>query len=127
MKKIIKYTFLFSMFVLPFWMANSALAQSSQVQPGLDVLKNSFPTGAAQTSNLSELIRTIINWSLYFSAILAVIYIIIGGYTYIMAGGDENAAKKGRVALTNAIIGLVMIVFSYALVQVVYNFLINQR
>lgn len=124
MKTYIKLALFLVILASPFVFFSETLAQgSNSINGGLQVIKTSFPTGPAQTSNLSALIKTVINWALYFSAVLAVIYIIVGGYIYITAAGDKDKAKDGRTALTNAIIGLVMIIFAYVIVQVIYTFL----
>lgn len=51
---------------------------------------------------------------------IGVIVLIIGGITYMTAGGDPEKAKKGRQLIINAIIGLAIVfaaVFVLALVQ----------
>lgn len=129
MKKIIKYSTLTASLALPLLFAIPALAQvtGGQVQQGLSDINQAFPKGTSNPTTISELLRQLINWALYISAALSVIFIIIGGYNYITAGGNTEQAKKGRTSLVNALIGLVMIVLSYTIVQVVYNFLIGQR
>lgn len=89
---------------------------------GLSAIKAAFP-GSSRASDLPTLVRIIINWALYLSAIVAVIFIIIGGFMYITSAGNESQATKGRTTLVNALIGLTIIVLSYLIVQIVYNFL----
>lgn len=89
---------------------------------GLSAIKSAFP-GSSRASDLPTLVRIIINWALYLSAIVAVIFIIIGGFMYITSAGNESQATKGRTTLVNALIGLTIIVLSYLIVQIVYNFL----
>lgn len=89
---------------------------------GLLAIKSAFP-GSSRASDLPTLVRIIINWALYLSAIVAVIFIIIGGFMYITSAGNESQATKGRTTLVNALIGLTIIVLSYLIVQIVYNFL----
>lgn len=89
---------------------------------GLRAIQAAFP-GSQRATDFPTLVRIIINWALYLSAIIAVIFIIIGGYFYITSAGNESQATKGRTTLTNALIGLAIIVLSYMIVQVVYNFL----
>jgi hypothetical protein len=55
------------------------------------------------------------------AGLVAVAYIIIGGYQIAMSRGNEDAAKIGRKTLTNAIIGLVIIILSYVIVSIVVN------
>lgn len=71
---------------------------------------------------LGEIFVTVINWALAIAFILAVIFLIYGGFRYILAGGNEESAKAGRTAIFNALIGVVIIVLSYVIVQIVYKF-----
>ncbi len=71
---------------------------------------------------LGEIFVTIINWALGIGFILAVVFLIYGGFRYILAGGNEESAKAGRTAIFNALIGVVIIVLSYVIVQIVYRF-----
>lgn len=64
----------------------------------------------------------IIKILLYFAGIVAVVMIIYGGYLVMTAAGNETQAATGRKTLTNAIIGLVIVVLAYFVIQVVINF-----
>ncbi len=111
---------------------NLAMAQTNPcagspdpVKCGLDQTKQAYPAGATQEQDIGALVHTVINWALYLSAIVAVIFIIIGGFRYITSAGNDATATAGRKTLTNALIGLVIVVLSYMIVQVVYNFLVT--
>lgn len=71
---------------------------------------------------IGEIFVTVINWALAIAFILAVIFLIYGGFRYIISAGNEEAAKNGRTAIFNALIGIVIIVLSYVIVQIVYRF-----
>ena len=53
--------------------------------------------------------------------ILALAFIIIGGFQYITSAGNEEQAETGKKTLTNAIIGLVIAILSYTIVIVIIN------
>ncbi len=73
--------------------------------------------GAGQ---LDEFILGIINdYLLPLAGLIAVVFIIIGGYQYIFSGANEDLAEKGKKTLTNAIIGLVIVILSYVIVRVI--------
>lgn len=67
------------------------------------------------------LVTNIIQWILLAAGILAVIFLIYGGVQYIIAGGDQEKAGKGRQTLLNAIIGIVIILVAYVIVRVIQN------
>ena len=48
---------------------------------------------------------------------LAVIYLIYAGVQYITSGGSPDKAKAARAGIINAIIGIVVIVASYAIIR----------
>ncbi len=76
------------------------------------------------TDNLSVngIIIKVINWILAIVLAVDVLMIIIGGFLYVTAGGDDGRAKKGRATVLNAIIGLVIIIMAYVIANVVANF-----
>lgn len=77
---------------------------------------NSFP----------GLLGFIIDNLLKVAGLVAVGFIILGGFQYITSRGSEEQAETGKKTLTNAIIGLVLIVLSYIIVAVVVNALFNK-
>lgn len=72
--------------------------------------------------DLMELVTKIINFILYAVGVIAVVYLIYGGIQYVTAGGDAEKATKGRTTITNAIIGIIIIMASL----VIYNFVIGK-
>ncbi len=107
--------------------ATSTSSSGDRVQDGLDSISEAFPETIVDKDATPEgLAKRVIDIALYVSAIVAVIFVIYGGYQYIYAGGNDETAKAGRKTLVNALIGLAIIVLSYIIVQVVYRFLTDQ-
>ncbi len=52
---------------------------------------------------------------------IAVLFLIIGGFWYITSAGNEETAAKGKSTVINAIIGIVIIILSYVIINVVSN------
>jgi hypothetical protein len=75
--------------------------------------------------SINGLIRTIINWLLGIAFGIAVLFLIIGGFWYITSAGNEETAEKGKNTAINAIIGIVIIILSYVIVNVVSNLVGN--
>jgi hypothetical protein len=76
-------------------------------------------------TNINQLIKTVINWALGITFAIAVLFMIIGGFWYITAGGNEEQADKGKKTIINAIIGVIVIILSYVIVNVVSNLVSN--
>jgi hypothetical protein len=92
-------------------------------QAGLNDIGQAFPEGAKRGKTVQEITKLVIDWALYLAAIIAVIFIIYGGFLYITSAGNATQAGNGRQTLVNALIGLTLVVLSYIIVQIVYNFL----
>jgi len=54
--------------------------------------------------------------------LLTFVFLIMGGFTWITAGGDKTKLEKARDEITHAIIGLIVVGASYALAALVANF-----
>lgn len=57
----------------------------------------------------------VINMALGFMGILAVIMVILGGFWYLTAAGNEDQAKKGAKYILYALIGIIIVSSSYAI------------
>ena len=53
------------------------------------------------------------------------LFLIIGGFWYITAAGNEETAEKGKGTVINAIIGIVIIILSYVIINVVSTLVSN--
>ena len=115
----IKYYFPVIFLVMPFL----AYAQST-VSNGLQTsgLQSIFGTsGLNGSQSLSDLIVNVIRLMLLFAGAIAVVFVIIGGYQYLVSAGNEEVAEKGKKTLINAIIGIVVVVLAYAIINVIVN------
>ena len=54
--------------------------------------------------------------------LLTFVYLIMGGFTWVTAGGDKTKLEKARDEITHAIIGLIVVGASYALASLVAQF-----
>ena len=65
--------------------------------------------------DLGKLLSNILALLFFFSALLAFLFIIIGGIQWITAGGDKVAAQSARDRITAAVIGLIIVVAAFAI------------
>lgn len=83
---------------------------------------NNSDSGTCNTTgsnNLQGFIKNIVNILLYIIGAIAVLMIIIGGLRYVISGGDSGQTKSARDTVLYAVIGLVIAVMSYAIVNFV--------
>ena len=67
------------------------------------------------TTSLPAIIGNIINVVLGFMGIVLLFYLIYGGFLWMTSGGDSKGVDAAKTMIRNAIIGLVIIVSSYAI------------
>lgn len=102
---------LFTLIVLGLGSFNTALAVANPAS-GFFVT----PGGATTAKGL---ISFAISTLLGLLGLVSMLFIIIGGYQYVMSGANEDLAEKGKKTLTNAIIGLVIAILSYVILRIV--------
>jgi len=79
------------------------------------------PFQGTSTGTLIGAITNIVNALLTLAAVIAAIFVIIGGVRYITAQGDEDAVAAAKNTVIYAVIGVVVI----ALSAVIINFIIR--
>jgi len=70
-------------------------------------------------TELMTLVTNLINWAVGLAALVCVVILIVSGYKYITASGDENKIQSATKTLTFAIIGLVVCFIAVILVKFV--------
>lgn len=88
---------------------------------------SSSGTGLPNDTSLSGFIMKIINIALTIAGLIAVLFLIIGGFRYITSAGNEETAEQAKKIITNAIIGIVVIILSFVIVRVISNALANNQ
>jgi hypothetical protein len=76
------------------------------------------PPGTAR-GDLASVILNIINYVLAIVGVVALAYLIYGGFRYITSGGNETVVEEAKGIIINAIIGIIIIGVSAALVNFV--------
>ncbi|MBU2575994.1 pilin [Patescibacteria group bacterium] len=96
---------------------NIAYAQGDNY--GLD---SGFQEVAIQSDrDIKQIIALIINIFLGFLGIIAVILILYAGYMWMTAGGNEEKVAQAKLILRNAVIGLVIVLSSWAIASFVIS------
>lgn len=76
------------------------------------------PPGTAR-GDLASVILNIINYVLAIVGVIALAYLIYGGFRYITSGGNETIIEEAKGTIINAVIGIVIIGVAAALVNFV--------
>ena len=80
-----------------------------------DVVVGGFEDEGIPFKDLGKLLSNVLALLFFFAGILAFLFIIIGGIQWITAGGDKIAAQSARDRITAAVIGLIIVVASFAI------------
>lgn len=88
-----------------------------------DAWRTYIPGGMHRAGGLAGLVQSIINAALLLAAVIAVAYLIIGGYKYVTSSGNAEAVEAAKSTIMNAIIGLVIIFAAYVIIDFVYGIL----
>lgn len=91
--------------------------------PVLAQLGEIDPPETGYASSLGGLISSLLTLVMIIAAILVFLYLIMGGIEWITSGGDKSKTEGARNKITAAIVGLVILAASYALLQFALNFL----
>jgi len=63
----------------------------------------------------------LIGYILSFTAIVGVTAFIVGGYTYLTSGGNDEKLQRGKKTIIYSIVGLAIIMISAMIVNVVIS------
>ena len=75
--------------------------------------------GGNEPKSLELRIQDIINVVLFLLGAVAVIMIIVGGFKYVTSNGDSGAVSSAKNTIMFAVIGLVVAILAYAIVNFV--------
>ncbi len=81
------------------------------------------PPPQVKIFDIGMLISSVIGVLMIISSILAFFYLILGGIQWITSGGDKAGLESARNKITNAIVGLVIVSASWAIMSLVGKFL----
>lgn len=89
---------------------------------------DNLPTGTAAANapvevKINSLFQFGINLILFASGAVAVFFLIFGGIQYVTSLGNQERMDGARKTITNALIGLVVVIFSFAIVTNIIDFI----
>ncbi|MBI4407320.1 MAG: hypothetical protein HY565_02355 [Candidatus Kerfeldbacteria bacterium] len=110
--------------------ASTGLLVSAQAHAAALTVDDLDETGISDSMVLGNespeaLVISIINWVLGILALIAVILILIGGFRWMTAGGNEEKVESAKKTLYAAIIGLVIILAGWGISVYVINNLLD--
>ncbi len=89
-------------------------------QIGLDQVGEQFGAEDEEDQNLVLVIVRIINVTLSVLGLIVLVLIIFSGYQWMTAGGNEDQIKTAKQRMSNALIGLLIVLMAFAITQFVF-------
>lgn len=74
---------------------------------------------------VTDVVATIIRGILTILGTIFVVLIILGGFKWMTSAGNAEKVKEARESIKNAMIGLIIVVTSYAVVRFVFDTLLT--
>ena len=96
----------------------------SEVEKGICAAKTSDNDNE---KGLPEIVNGVINTILYIVGILAVVMVIFGGVQYTTSAGDQAKVTKAKNTILYGLIGLIVAVLAYAIVNFVVGKLLGSN
>lgn len=96
------------------------VSAATTLSGGLEAAKGTDVPGTISTDQ-NGTVQKVINFMLYVVGILSVVMLIWGGIRYTTSAGDAGKVTSAKNTILYALIGLVVAVLAYAIVQFVFS------
>jgi hypothetical protein len=83
------------------------------------ILRPVDPENNMSVNDLTDPVGSIINVVIYVTGFIAVAMVVVGGVQYALSQGDPAKVKKAKDIILYGIIGLVVVILAYAIVNFV--------
>ena len=115
---VISIMAVFSLLFVPVLATTTVSAQTprDQICKGINNGGNCNTSG---DNNFGNFVKRIINILLFVIGAIAVLMIVIGGLRYVISGGDGSQTKAAKDTILYAVVGLVIALMAYAIINFV--------
>lgn len=87
--------------------------------PWGDCVKKINGSEVATLNCIGPLFQNIIGVALSLAGVVALFFIILSGFKFMTSGGDPKQVEGARSTLTYAVIGLLVVLFSFFIINVI--------
>ena len=95
-----------------------AVPAFASAQVNIGDFGSTFGLGSA---DLQATVINIVQWALGFLGLIAVIFILYGGFVWMTAGGNEEKVGTAKKVISAAVIGLIIVLLAWAIVTFVVS------
>lgn len=101
-----------------FSLATPEMAQATDLDLGFDYADN-LGLSNSEVTDPREMAVNIVRFFMTFLGIIAVVIILLGGFKWMTAAGNEDKVAEAKKLLVAGIIGLAIIISAYVIVNFV--------
>lgn len=80
-------------------------------------------TGTGFATDLGSVITAVLSFVMIIAALLVFLYLIWGGIEWITSGGDKGKTESARNKITSAVVGMIILAASYAILLLILRFI----
>jgi len=81
------------------------------------------PDTGLPTGTITNIVTSFMKWALALLGVFAIIAFVIAGIMYLISAGNENMQEKAKKAMIYAIVGVIVGLIGYVMVQAVESWL----
>jgi len=82
------------------------------------------PTGG-EGATLNKILSTGVTLAMIAAVIICIVFIIIGGFTWIMSEGDKQKLDQAHKRVAFALIGLVVVFLAFWIINIIYSIFLS--
>lgn len=75
---------------------------------------------ACTACDLLVLLQNLIHFGIKIAFLLIIVFVVYGGFRWLLSGGNETSIKAGQKVIINSIVGLIIILSSWLIVNTVF-------
>lgn len=90
--------------------------------PDTAPLQGAYTAPLLQVGDRQIAFQILVNFFLGLIGIVAVLYLVINGYRYVVARGDEAQMTQAKKGIMFAVIGLLFVLGAYTIIATILNF-----
>jgi len=127
-KSLLAFILALNLIAVPAFLVSPIPAQAAE--GNLNLWGNYSPNSFSNETGLGqrdprEIVARVVRIILGFLGVIAVIIILLGGFKWMTAGGNEEKVTEARKLIVSGIIGLVIVMAAFGIAQFVINSLLD--
>lgn len=123
MKKTIFFLISLSLFAIISVGASAALLDNSALETMAGNADTVRATSGLGETSVGEIIAAVIQAALGLLGVIFLVLMVLAGFNWMTANGDEKKVEKATGTIKTAVIGLIIVLASYAITYFIFRYL----